>query len=174
MTMYSAALQSCPNNHLAANELGVLVCRNGRASEAAALFMQAIDFAPSAVAYHNLAIAQQRGGQMALAAANELESQRLAAEERARGEISRRAGVRWVTPDEMARASQPINRTATPISQPGPQPAAPVKSTWQRVVDSTKSLPLPGMRAKENLGPMPAERVARPIAPAAGNQSQWR
>jgi tetratricopeptide (TPR) repeat protein len=110
MTMYSAALEACPDNHLAANELGVLVCRAGRAEEAAALFEQTINFAPSAVAYHNLAVAQHRFGLYGQAAANEAESQRLAALERSRGEVSRRAGVRWVSPREMARASQPVNR----------------------------------------------------------------
>jgi tetratricopeptide (TPR) repeat protein len=174
MTMYSAALDACPNNHLAANELGVLVCRSGRAEEAAALFMQTIDVAPSAVAYHNLAIAQQRSGRMSEAAANEMESQRLAALERARGDVSRRVGVRWVTPDEMARASQPFNRTAAPAVQPASPPTPPAKSTWQRVVDTTKSLPLPGRRANDNLGPMPDERIARPMEMGAGNQTQWR
>lgn len=46
MTMYSAALEACPDNHLAANELGVLICRDGRAAEAARLFERAIDFSP--------------------------------------------------------------------------------------------------------------------------------
>lgn len=175
MTIYAAALDACPNNDLAANELGVLICRDGRCDEAAALFMQAIDFAPSAVAYHNLAIAQQRGGQMAQATANELESQRLSAQERTRGDVSRRAGVRWVTPDEMARASRPIHRTATPGVQHPQAPAAPAaKSTWQRVVDSAKSLPLSGRRAKEDLGPAPVERVARPMETGTGYESQWR
>jgi tetratricopeptide (TPR) repeat protein len=174
MTMYAAALGACPNNHLAANELGVLVCRNGQAEEAAALFMQAINFAPSAVAYHNLAIAQQRSGQPATAAANEMESQRLAALERARGDVSRRAGVRWVTPQEMARASQPVNRTSAAVAQPQAPPPPTTKSTWQRVTESTKALPFPGRRTKEDLGPVQGERVARPMGTGPGNQNQWR
>jgi tetratricopeptide (TPR) repeat protein len=178
-TMYGAALAACPNNHLAANELGVLVCRGGRDDEAAALFMQAIDFAPSAVAYHNLAIALQRSGRPGEAAANEMESQRLAAMERQRGEVSRRAGVHWVTPEEMARASQPIQRTAAPanhLNAPAVAPIAPapppVKSPWQRLVDSTKSLPLPGGKTNESLGPATSDRMARPIE--TGNQTKWR
>lgn len=174
MTMYSAALAACPNNHLAANELGVLTCRAGRADEAAALFEQAIDFAPTAIAYHNLAMAQQKIGLAGPAAANEMESQRLAALERSRGDVSRRVGVRWVTPDEMARATRPIDRPGAP-AEPVAQP--PARSTWQRVVESTKSLPGlgGGGRANENLGPMQptqSERVARPLA--APNQGQWR
>jgi hypothetical protein len=170
ITMYSAALSACPNNHLAANELGVLICRSGRAEEATTLFQRTIDFAPSAVAYHNLAMAQQRLGRHEQATANEMESQRLASLERSRGEVSRRAGVKWVTPDEMARAAQPVNRTPAVANQPAPPP--PAKSTWRRVVESTKGLPRPGGRANENSSPMQGERIARPMGPA--NQQQWR
>jgi hypothetical protein len=123
------------------------------------------------VAYHNLAIAQQRLGLAGQAAANESESQRLAAAERARGEVSRRAGVRWVTPEEMARASQPVNRSG---SAAAPQPVAPPnKSNWKRVVDSTRSL-RPGGHADEGLGPAEAQRVARPTGEVSGNQTRWR
>lgn len=168
MTMYSAALDVCPNNYLAANELGVLVCRAGRANEAVALFQQAIDHAPSAVAYHNLAMAQQRLGQTGMAAANERESQRLSALERSRGQVSQSAGVHWVTADEMARASHPIDRhTEPPAGEPVPQPAS--KSPWQRVVDTTRSLG-PSGKAKEDLGPMQPPRVAQPV----GKQPSWR
>jgi tetratricopeptide (TPR) repeat protein len=107
MTMYSAALDACPDNHLAANELGVLMCRDGRPGEAARLFERAIDFAPGATAYHNLSIAQQKLGLHANADANARESQRLAAGERATGAVSRRAGIQWVSPAEMARVAQP-------------------------------------------------------------------
>ena len=172
MTMYGAALAACPNNHLAANELGVLACRGGRADEAVALFQQAIDFAPSAVAYHNLATAQQKLGLMAVAAANEGESQRLASLERQRGVVSRNAGVRWVSPEEMARVSQPVDRT-TPSPVVPPTNPPPEKSTWQRVVDSTKSL-RPGGNANDELGPVQAERVARPMQTSPEKQLRWR
>jgi tetratricopeptide (TPR) repeat protein len=172
MTMYGAALAACPNNHLAANELGVLVCRGGHADEAVALFQQAIDFAPSAVAYHNLAKAQQKLGLVAEAAANEGEAQRLAALERQRGTASRNAGVRWVSPEEMARVTQPVDRTTpSPVVSPPSQP--PEKSTWQRVVDSTKSL-RPGGNGNDELGPVQAERVARPMQTGPEKQLRWR
>lgn len=170
MTMHGAALGACPQNHLAANELGVLVCRSGRAQEAVALFQHTINFAPTAVAYHNLAVAQERLGLFPQAAANEAESQRLAAWERSRGEVSRRAGVRWVTPEEMARASQPVNRTAEQQAAPA---AEPPKSAWQKVVDSTKSLRPGGPEKPENLGPVPVQQVARPMGMPA-EQTRWR
>ncbi len=113
MTMYSAALSACPNNHMAANELGVLLCRTGHPAEAVHQFERTIDLAPNATAYHNLAVSQQKLGMSGQAAANEQESQRLAALDRSAGAISRRAGVQWVSPAEMARVSQPISPTPT-------------------------------------------------------------
>jgi tetratricopeptide (TPR) repeat protein len=113
MTMYSAALDACPDNHMAANELGVLLCRTGHAAEAVPRFQHTIDLAPNATAYHNLAVAQQKLGLAGQAAANEQESQRLAAQERSVGAMSRRAGVNWISPAEMARVTQPASETQT-------------------------------------------------------------
>jgi Flp pilus assembly protein TadD len=112
MTMYCAALDACPSNNLAANELGVLLCRTGHPAEAAENFKRAIDVAPSATAYHNLAVAQQKLGEVARSSVNELESRRLAAVERAMGATSKRAGIQWVSPDEMSRVLQPAPLTA--------------------------------------------------------------
>jgi tetratricopeptide (TPR) repeat protein len=111
MTMYCAALDACPNNNLAANELGVLLCRNGRTEEAIENFTRAIDIAPTATAYHNLAYAQQKLGMLGQSAANEQESQRLAALERSTSALSRRAGIEWVTPDVLSGVSQPAALT---------------------------------------------------------------
>ncbi len=132
MTMYCAALDSCPNNNLAANELGVLLCRTGHPAEAIDNFKWAIDVAPSATAYHNLAVAQQKLNMPAASAANEQESERLAAWERATGSISRRAGVDWVTPAELARVSQPAPLTsATAESAVSTRPIPPPQHKWR-------------------------------------------
>jgi tetratricopeptide (TPR) repeat protein len=112
MTMYCAALDACPNNNMAANELGVLLCRTGHPTEAAETFKRAIDVAPTATAYHNLAVAQQKLGQVAQSSVNEQESLRLAALERSVGATSKRAGIQWVSPDEMSRVLQPAPLTA--------------------------------------------------------------
>jgi tetratricopeptide (TPR) repeat protein len=165
MTMYSAALAACPHNHLAANELGVLECRTGKPDEAVRLFQRAIDFAPSATAYHNLSIAQHKLGQHVQARANEQESQRLASLERAGGVISQRAGVQWVSPDEISRVTQPGGLTPSPLHSADVQPA-PAKSAWQRTLDLSKSLPGRGSAAA------PTARVARPVA--SPQQPQWR
>jgi tetratricopeptide (TPR) repeat protein len=128
MTMYSAALDACPDNHMAANELGVLLCRTGHAAEAVDRFTRAIDLAPTATAYHNLAVAQQKLGMAGQAAANEQESQRMAALDRSQGAISRRAGVQWVSPAEMARVAQPV--APSPVMQ-NPETATRPTNTGQ-------------------------------------------
>ena len=120
-TMYAAAVAACPDNHLAANELGVLVCRAGRPQEATELFQQAIDSAPSATAYHNLAMAQQKMGCTASRRRTSRNRSRLAALERARGDVSRRAGVHWVAPEELARTSQPNQWTAETANRAAPE-----------------------------------------------------
>jgi tetratricopeptide (TPR) repeat protein len=172
MTMYAAALAACPDNHLSANELGVLECRTGRPAEAARLFERAIDFAPTATAYHNLAVAQQKLGLHAKAQANEQESQRLAALERAGGSISRRAGVQWVSPGELARVAQPGALIPPTTHSATAEPAT--TSPWQRAVDLARSLPRPGAKRE---GPTPSgstqdTRVASPTT--SPESSFWR
>jgi tetratricopeptide (TPR) repeat protein len=151
ITMYLAALTTCPTNHLAANELGVLLCRQGRAAQAAILFERTIDLSPSATAYRNLAMAQQKLGMDGQAAANEQESQRLAAIDRAHGVLSRRVGVQWVSPEEMSGVTQvaPLapaahNSAASTSNQQSPVVGVPTpeRSRWQRTKDFARSLPL--------------------------------
>jgi tetratricopeptide (TPR) repeat protein len=139
VTMFSAAIAARPDNYLAANELGVLLCRNGRPAESVRLFERAIDFAPSALAYHNLAVAQRKLGMHGQAAANEQESQRLAAWERSTGAVSQRVGVHWVAPEDMAHVAQP-----SPLAPKGVVAEAQRKSPWRKTAELARSLPLPG------------------------------
>jgi tetratricopeptide (TPR) repeat protein len=172
MTMYAAALAACPHNHLAANELGVLECRTGRPAEAVRLFQQTIDFAPTATAYHNLAVAQQKLGLHAKAQANEQESQRLAAWERANGTLSQRAGVQWVAPEEMSRVAQHAALTPPPIHPTNAQPSA--KSPWQRTVELARSLPPRGSAPAAEVQPDPTPRTHVVWPASHPTQSRWR
>jgi tetratricopeptide (TPR) repeat protein len=171
ITMYGAALDACPQNHLAANELGVLHCRTGKPDEAVRLFQATINFAPTATAYHNLAVAQQKLGLIAQSQANEKESQRLAAWERAGGTLSKRAGIQWVAPAELARVAPPVTVTPPPTHAVNAPPEK--ASTWQRTVDFTKSLPRPGSATTPtNSATAPTSNMAQPLAHP--HQSQWR
>jgi hypothetical protein len=117
---------------MAANELGVLLCRTGHPAEAVDRFKRVIDLAPNATGYHNLAIAQQKMGLAGQAAANEQESQRLAALDRSAGAISRRAGVQWISPAEMARVSQPAAEAqAAPTPPTAARPMTTGQTTWR-------------------------------------------
>jgi hypothetical protein len=176
MTMYLAALAVSPGNHLAANELGVLLCRNGHPVDAARLFEQAIDHAPAATTYHNLAVAQQKLGLAGPAAANEQESHRLAAWERATGAVSRRAGIQWVSPHELAQVTPPAGLpTAQNAPAPMPYAAAPIppKSPLQKAASLAKSLPIPGTRTAEKTPAAPAPRGQAPGPAATTRNIPW-
>jgi len=72
----------------------------------------------------------------------------LAAWERATGAVSRRAGVRWISPGEMAQVASPampVMPMAGGAAPPAAQPpatvgGAPAKSPWHKVLDLAKSV----------------------------------
>ena len=108
LTMFLAALDAGPGNHLAANEIGVLLSRGGQPAEAAAHFRRAIDLAPTSTNYHNLAVVERTLGYHEQAAANEQYAMQLAQRDRAAGAASRAKGVQWVAPQELSRVAQPL------------------------------------------------------------------
>jgi tetratricopeptide (TPR) repeat protein len=147
MTMFLAALDAGPQNHLAANEVGVLLSRGGHQLEAAAMFRRAIDVSPSSTAYHNLAVAEQKLGQREQATADGQYGDLLAARERSTGAVSRSLGIRWVSPQELAGVAQPqplppsqaaspmlASRTQTPLGpsrgQASAQPTHTPSARW--------------------------------------------
>lgn len=153
MTMFLAAISARPENHLAANELGVLLAENGHYAEAANMFQQSARLQPSSTAYHNLSWVQRKLGQELLATNNETQSSQLAEWEYATGAVSRRKGVQWVSSDELAHVGNPprepaadqpnAEQMAAAATQQGMAAGAPRKSAWQRAVDMARSLPLP-------------------------------
>lgn len=131
MTMYRAALVAHPQNHLAANELGVMLAQAGRYDQAATALEWAAQLAGTSTIYHNLAHVQRQRGEVALAAAAEAHSVRLAQLERTSGEVARRHGVQWVSPQDFARVSeggsQMAQRTASASTPAAEEPSAPPK-----------------------------------------------
>jgi tetratricopeptide (TPR) repeat protein len=188
MTNYSAALAACPTNHLAANELGVLLCRAGHPAEAARLFEQTIDQAPTSTAYHNLSVAQQKLGYSGHAVANQQEADRLAVWERSTGAVSRRAGVQWVAPQQFAQvapptAVDPLTDRAVPAGLPAAQNAPPPmpytaaaaapKSPLQKVAEATKSIVMPDNKPQVNHNAPPAPRSAAAPSAARPRPTTW-
>jgi tetratricopeptide (TPR) repeat protein len=131
MAMFRAALVAGPENHLAANEIGVLLARSGHPAEAAGMFRQAIDLAPLSGSYHNLATVERKLGQFEQANANAQYAEQLAARDRASGAVSRAKGVQWVAPQDLARASsqsapmQPVANAGVEAKSQATRPVLP-------------------------------------------------
>lgn len=123
--LYRAAIDTHAENYLAANELGVRLARSGRYDQASAVLRQAAS-QPTAIAtvHANLAAIETRRGEMQMAAAAQQHSRMLAERERTAGEVSRRHGIEWVSPEAFQRAGgQAV--AAAPATTPMPQQAAP-------------------------------------------------
>jgi tetratricopeptide (TPR) repeat protein len=100
MVYHQAALAIDPANHLAANELGVLLARCGQLAEARRLLLQSVSVRPHAEAWHNLAVVHRRLGEADLAKRAEHEwelARRAGRESRATD-----AGFQWVDPKAFA------------------------------------------------------------------------
>jgi hypothetical protein len=113
------------NNYLAANELGVLLSRAGRNEEARTILQHCASLAPRAEVWHNLVVVHRKLGEIGLA--NQAQQQMNAAQ--ARHPASAPATgkpadmVKWVAPEEFAKASRPAP-TATAPSVQIPDPPA--------------------------------------------------
>jgi tetratricopeptide (TPR) repeat protein len=67
MFFHRVALRVDANNHLAANELGVLLARFGQLEEARQTLIQSLSVRPMPEAWHNLAVVHERLGEYAMA-----------------------------------------------------------------------------------------------------------
>ena len=101
MVYHQAALAIDPTNHLAANELGVLLARCGQLAEARTLLLQSVSIRPHAEAWHNLAVVHRRLGEADLANRAEHEWQ-LTRREAGRESPATDARFQWVDPKAFA------------------------------------------------------------------------
>lgn len=179
MAMYQASLLAHPGNHMAANELGVLLAQSGHYRNALAEFEKVVRLSSGSTAYRNLATVQRKLGQPYAAMANEQHGQRLAHWERSTGAVSRRLGVKWVSAAEMARVSQPsqmpsarpakanIDAIARQQDSVTPRVATRQHSIYQRpgskrwpierLFDAAKSVATPSQGKR-----LPQSRIAQP------------
>lgn len=105
MVFHQAALATCPDHALAANELAVLWARMGRYDTACALLQSAAERAANANIWHNLAVVQAQLGQQELARQAAAEAGRLA--RRAGTRTSASGAVDWVSPEVFAGTARP-------------------------------------------------------------------
>lgn len=140
--MYRAAVDSNADNFLAANELGVRLARNGRYQQASEVLRQAAA-RPTAIAtvHANLAAVEERLGNRETARLAQQHSERLAQDERATGQVSRRHGIEWVAPEQFRRGV-PQQVAAAPVAQPAPVApstvAQPAQGGWSGFLAKAK------------------------------------
>ncbi len=160
LTMYRSALIAHSKNHLAANEAGVLLARAGRYGQSLPLLERALELAPSSVTHKNLAFVFQKQGASHLAQAHGRESQKLAAREKARGDLSAERGIAWMSPKEFNRRSG--HGTAAPLA--GVEPTMPRAN-----VPPAR----PQMASAPRLPPARNLRPAHPATPAPQPTLWW-
>jgi tetratricopeptide (TPR) repeat protein len=120
MVLHQAALMADRGNFRAANELGVILARNGDWLHARNLLVHSVRLSPHPSTFRNLAVAHTRLGETQLAAAA---SQQAIALERT-GLHSRGPAVQWVDPVTFAGSAPPSNAVMPPVAQNGAAPTA--------------------------------------------------
>ena len=115
MVLLQAALIASPTNHIAANELGILLAKNGRHQEARRAFQRSVDACPTAEGWRNLALTCETLGEMDTAyhAAQETLALRAKAEGKASITRSPRGTIRWVAPGELANTRGNVRTAST-------------------------------------------------------------
>jgi tetratricopeptide (TPR) repeat protein len=118
MVFYQAALLAFPENHLAANDLGVLLAQNGNFADARGALEHSLSIYRQSAGWHNLAVVYGQLGDAELSRRAEwhAEMARRAEAARAGGNPDSQRLVRWVDPATFAQANNEV---------PAPAPAAP-------------------------------------------------
>ncbi|QDT70811.1 hypothetical protein MalM25_37670 [Planctomycetes bacterium MalM25] len=171
LVMYRAAVDTHRENYLAANELGVRLASAGRYQQAREVLRRAAA-QPTAIAtvHANLAKIESRLGHAGAAVLSQQQSDQLAQQERAAGDVSRRHGVQWVSPDAFRRAdpnavayaTPPARPVAAPVVYEQPAPPAQPSRSWSGFWRDTK----------QKLGWSSGAPAPTPYAPATPVASQ--
>lgn len=154
MTFYQAALLVCQQNHMAANDLGVLLARNGNYQEARSVLEHSAAASGQATVWRNLALVYRSLGETALA--EQAAGRALAAgnAQKAKSGGTTDQMVRWVDSEAFAAtfARRQAARPPTPVQRPVAQTPARAQNMSAEQVAPTR--------------PTPAGPVAYPTAPA--------
>jgi tetratricopeptide (TPR) repeat protein len=131
ITYYQAALLVNESNHLAANELGVLLAKVGRWEQAQAMLERSLTGTSQAESLHNLAVVYRKLGKPDLAAKAEAQSLAISGNRDVRA-----PGVRWLDASTFAQTAPPGDVAASPgpiaTTAPTPEKApASKKSAWR-------------------------------------------
>ncbi len=118
MTYYQAALLACPGNHMAANDLGVLLARCGNYRQAQTMLKHSLSMHQESTCWHNLAAVYRRLGRAGLAQRADRHSAAVQHVEIARRKAlssGSRQPVRWVDPKTFAQSNSKNPGTGPPI-----------------------------------------------------------
>jgi hypothetical protein len=140
MVYHQAALATCPDHALAANELAVLWARMGRYDTACALLQAAAEAAGRAEIWHNLALVQARLGRHDLARHAAAEASRLA--RKGTFPTAGPGAIDWVSPEVFAGTARPPTelQSLQPAQvQPAKSPKTPAWPSWGRATPKTNT-----------------------------------
>lgn len=157
MAFFQSALLVDPRNHLAANELGVVLARFGQLPEARSVLQHAVVTFPMPEAWHNLAVVHDRLGEADLAQRARYEAD-LA---RRQSPAATRGPVAWVTPQQFVQ-------TGTPQSLVSPAASGSSSSA----VTATPAATAPA--ATPQLTPLPPTAATPTAPPRKASRNWWK
>jgi tetratricopeptide (TPR) repeat protein len=144
MVFYQAALLTNPENHLASNDLGVLLAQAGRYEDARMALEHSLALHQSAIGWHNLAVVYQNLNQTELARRAEWLAN--AARQTGKTQLAQSAAgsqqpVAWVDPQTFAQTSGQTLLANQPGAAAPAQAAQPAPTSQPNVARSKFSLP---------------------------------
>lgn len=187
VVFFQAALLVYPNNHMAANDLGVLLARCGNSADARTMLEHSASLSQQTATWQNLAVVYRQLGQPSLANRASQQAAMLHQAELAKQQTSPNANssVQWVDAQTFAQTS--ANAPNGPIVVPSPtaQPASTANRPAAERTGPVVRNAAPPDNTRQNAapisgypGPMPANRAASDSdgpapTPAAAERMRW-
>jgi len=120
MALYQASVQVDSRNHMAANELGVLLAQVGQYEQALSLLSLSAQLAPSSTTWHNLAVVHTKLGQTDWADQARRHAAQVDGGQQASPSLP---NIVWITPGDFSRTG-PAYSGSTAAMPPGSSNAA--------------------------------------------------
>jgi len=144
MVFYQAALLANPENHLASNDLGVLLAQAGRYEDARMALEHSLALHQGSIGWHNLAVVYQNLGQAELARLAESLANSARQTEKAQlaqSTSSSQQPVAWVDPQAFAQTSGQTLLATQPAAAPSANASPSAPASQPSVARSWFSLP---------------------------------
>lgn len=144
MVFYQASLLVNPENHLASNDLGVLLAQAGRYEDARMALEHSLALHQGSIGWHNLAVVYQNLGQTDLARRAEWLANSVRQTEQkqlAQSALGSQQPVSWVDPQAFAQTSGQTLLATQPAAAPPAKASQPAPATPPSVARSWFSLP---------------------------------